>query len=97
MLYIVKWAGRDPANYETDGGWKQYAQDGLCEYILDGITGEVIYRREHFYVIVDAGEAKNDAPRVFDSFDKAYRWAMHNSRITVFRISTTYPDEKGGE
>ena len=97
MKYIVKFAGREPAEYYSENGYRQYAMDGLCEYILDGETGVVLYERSQFYVIIENGSIPDKRTRVFPTYDRAFRWAMSTTGINEFLITTVNPDEKGGD
>lgn len=97
MQYIVKFSGREPATYESDNGWRAYAEDGLCEYILDGVTGELLYERKCFYLIVESGDDKYKRPMMFPTYNKAFTYAMGKSGIRQFYISPVLPEEKGGD
>lgn len=86
--YIVKFDGREETKYASENGWRCYAEDGLCEYILDAATGEVVYTRE-FYIKVSTPSDKIIGP--FPTYDRAFSYAMRNKTIVQFAITKVNP------
>ena len=86
--YIVKFDGREETKYASENGWRCYAEDGLCDYILDAETGEVVYTRE-FYIKVLKPAEKIVGP--FPTYDRAYIYANKNKSIDSFMITKVNP------
>lgn len=75
MKYIVKFDGQEEKVFNTPYDYKSFAKDGLCKYVIDGETGEVLYERKYFYVIFTKDKPPNIKNKIFTSYNSAYGWA----------------------